>query len=385
MPRLPLIVIADDLTGAAELAALAHQAGLRAVVLTEPPRRTVAADVIVCDSGTRLATPAAAARTVTLLARRLRSIPNAGIFKKVDSVLRGNVMAEIEACMEVLGLKRSLLVPCNPSLGRIINNGRYFIAGVPLHKTPFAREPHHPRKTCLVDRLLADGSSDVKCYHHAEELPQSGVSVGEASSPADVALWASRLDADTFPAGGADFFRMWLQHLRAGKRIAPFAPPQMKATLMLSGTATPTDPVTPLPGPALALNPVKLPKPGPLAAIALAHLRAAKLVSVFIQTTPKSGKGSSQAINRMFLNLVRRLRPTKAFDHVLIAGGTTTALVLESLDWHRLEVVHVWGPGVVTLRPIEAPSILVTTKPGSYPWPVSLRRHFAATIELAAG
>lgn len=384
MSRLPFIVIADDLTGAAELAALAHQAGLRAVVLTEPPRRRIVADVIVCDSGTRLATPAAAARKVTQLARRLRAIPNAGIFKKVDSVLRGNVMAEIEACMDALALKRTLLVPCNPSLGRIINNGRYFIGGVPLHRTAFAREPHHPRKTCLVDRLLADGIFPVKCYHPAEEPSASGVSVGEASSPADVSLWASRLDADTFPAGGADFFRMWLHHQRAGRRVARSAPPEMGATLMLSGTATPTDPITPLPGPCVALKPSALPKPAPLTAETLAHLKAAKLVSVFIEVAAKNGQGSSKAINRLFLTLVRRLRTSRAFHHVLIAGGTTTALVLESLGWHRLEVVHVWGPGVVTLRPAEAPQFLITTKPGSYPWPVSLRRHFAAT-EVAAG
>lgn len=384
MSRLPFIVIADDLTGAAELAALAHQAGLRAVVLTEPPRRRIVADVIVCDSGTRLATSAAAARKVAQLARRLRAIPNAGIFKKVDSVLRGNVMAEIEACMETLALKRTLLVPCNPSLGRIINNGRYFIGGRPLHRTAFAREPHHPRKTCLVDHLLADGSAPVQCYHPAEELPASGVSVGEASSPADVSLWASRLDDATFPAGGADFFRMWLHHQRAGRRVARSAPPDMGATLMLSGTATPTDPITPLPGPCIALKPNSLPRPVPLTAETIEHLSATKLVSVFIQTTPKSGKGSSKAINRLFSTLVRRLRPTRAFNHVLIAGGTTTALVLESLGWHRLEVVHVWGPGVVTLRPADAPQFLITTKPGSYPWPVSLRRHFAA-IEVAAG
>lgn len=384
MSRLPFIVIADDLTGAAELAALAHQAGLRAVVLTEAPRRGIAADVIVCDSGTRLAPPAAAARKVAQLARCLRAIPNAGIFKKVDSVLRGNVMAEIEACMETLALKRTLLVPANPSLGRIIKNGRYFIGSRPLHQTDFARDPHHPRKTCLIDRLLADGSAPVQCYHPAEELPAIGVSVGEAGSPADVALWASRLSEETLPAGGADFFRMWLHHQRAGRRVARPAPPELGATLMLSGTATPTDPVTPLPGPCVALKPNALPKPAPLAAETVAHLEAAKLVSVFIQVTPKSGKGSSKAINRLFSTLVRRLRPTRAFQHVLIAGGTTTALVLESLGWHRLEVVHVWGPGVVTLRPAEAPRFLITTKPGSYPWPVSLRRHFAAT-EVAAG
>lgn len=285
--------------------------------------------------------------------------------------------------MEVLDLPRTLLVPCNPSLGRVINDGRYYVAGVPLHRTDFAREPHHPRKTCLVGQLLADGSAPVQCLHPADELPANGVSVGEARSPADVSLWASRLDEKTFPAGGADFFRMWIHHQRAGRRVARATPPDLGPTLMLSGTATPTDPVTPLHGPQIALKPNALPKPAPLAAETIDHLKTEKRVSVFIHVTPKSGKGSSKAINRMFSLLVRRLRPTRAFRHVLIAGGTTTALVLESLGWHRLEVVHVWGPGVVTLRPTEAPQFSITTKPGSYPWPVSLRRHFAA-IEATA-
>ncbi len=55
MSHRPYIVIADDLTGAAEVAAIAHQSGLSAVVLTRLPRRPCAADVIVFDTDARLA------------------------------------------------------------------------------------------------------------------------------------------------------------------------------------------------------------------------------------------------------------------------------------------------------------------------------------------
>ena len=37
-------------------------------------------------------------------------------------------------------------------------------------------------------------------------------------------------------------------------------------------------------------------------------------------------------------------------------------------------------PGAVTLRPAEAPGVLATLKPGSYAWPVSLRRYFAPAL-----
>ena len=375
MARKPYIVIADDLTGAAELAALAHQAGLHAVVLTEAPRNAVDAEVIVCDSGTRLDSPTLAARKVKQLVERVSALPNSGLFKKTDSVLRGNVIAEIEACMNALGLHRTLLVPCNPSLGRVINNGRYFIAGQPLHRTAFARDPHHPRRTNVVTNLLPGAEG---CYHPADQIPEFGIAIGEARSPADVSLWASRLDATMLPAGGADFFRMWLAHQGAGRRRREIDPPTLGRTFMLSGTATPATPISPLTGPKLELQPARLPRPASLAAAARVHLEQEERASVYLKSGAR--KASANAINRMFCELTRRLRRAQVFDHVLIAGGTTAACVLTTLDWHRLEVVHVWGPGVVTLRPADAPQFLVTVKPGSYAWPVSMRRHFTPVL-----
>lgn len=377
MPRLPYLVIADDLTGAAELAALAHQAGLRAVVLTEAPRGPLKAEVIVCDSDSRLDPPAVAARKVRRLAQQLAALPNAGLFKKTDSVLRGNVIAEIEACMAALKLERALLVPCNPSLGRIILNGRYQIGSQLLHRTAFRRDPHHPRTTSDVVKLLPgiEGTFDL-----ADALPQWGICVGEASSPADVSLWASRLEDSMLPAGGADFFRMWLAHQRAGRRAKAPKLPTTKSTLMLSGTATPSDPITPLAGPQVRLVGGQLPTPAALMAQAHAHLAATGTVSVYIDGRAGTKRSNSTSINRTFSTLTRRLSKARAFEHALITGGTTAACVLKAMDWHRLEVVHVWGPGVVTLRPTEASGFLVTVKPGSYAWPVSLRQHFSAPL-----
>lgn len=377
MPRPPLLVIADDFTGAAELAALAHQAGLRAVVLTEPPRGPIEAEVLVFDSNTRLDPPARAARKVRALAARLRQLPQRGFFKKTDSVLRGNVVAEIEACLAALGLDRALLVPCNPSLGRMIHDGRYFVGSLPLDRTPFRRDPHHPRRSSRIAQLLP---GIVGCYHSSEDLPPQGIAVGEAASPADVSLWASRLDASVLPAGGADFFRMWLAHQRAGRRRAAAPPPTTRATLMLSGTATPAEPITPLVGPVVVLSPGALPTAADLAAEARRHLQSAGNVSLVLGARVRGHRVAPDAINRMFSQLARRLRRVGAFDHALLTGGTTAAGVLTALDWHRLEVVHVWGPGVVTLRPAGAPHFLVTVKPGSYPWPASLRRHFSIPL-----
>lgn len=75
----------------------------------------------------------------------LRHLRARWIYNKTDSVLRGNVTHEVEAVIQALGLDGVLLVPANPSLGRTIEGGRYFVRGRPLHETEFARDPRHQR------------------------------------------------------------------------------------------------------------------------------------------------------------------------------------------------------------------------------------------------
>ncbi|HWL16263.1 MAG TPA: four-carbon acid sugar kinase family protein [Opitutus sp.] len=382
MRRRPFIVLADDLTGAAEIAAIAHQAGLRALVLTTPPDGPLKADVIVCDTDTRLLAPATAARRVQSLARQLNRRPNAGFFKKVDSVLRGNVLAEIHAMVDALKLRRTLLVPCNPSLGRIIDEGRYLIASTPLHRTGFARDPHHPRRTSDVLKLLGDGRRppDAVCCHPANRAPDEGVIVGEARSPAHVDLWASQVDDKTLPAGGADFFRMWLVHQRAGRAAVPSREISARSVLLLSGTATPPDPITPLSGPIVSVRARSVPSVAKLAGLVQSNLRTAGATSVVMSGPLVRSGGTPATITRTFASLARRLLAAGACEHLIVAGGATAACVLATLGWTRLEVLHVWGPGVVTLKPVGQANCVVTLKPGSYRWPPGLVNHFEQPV-----
>ena len=50
-------------------------------------------------------------------------------------------------------------------------------------------------------------------------------------------------------------------------------------------------------------------------------------------------------------------------------GGATAANILAELDWSQLQVVRVWGTGIVTLRPTDDRRFTVTMKPGTYTWP----------------
>jgi len=116
-------VIADDLTGAAELGAAGLRHGWSAEIVRhgKPSGR---ADLVCVDTDSRSCDPAKAASLAGAAARMLRAAGATWIYKKVDSVLRGQVTAEVEAVMKQLELDRAFLLPANHSLGRTIRDGQ---------------------------------------------------------------------------------------------------------------------------------------------------------------------------------------------------------------------------------------------------------------------
>jgi uncharacterized protein YgbK (DUF1537 family) len=364
MARRPIIVLADDLTGAAEVGALAHDLGLRVVVVTKVPRAPIDTDVLVLDTNTRLDKPGRAAARVKSRADRLRTFPHSGVFKKTDSVLRGSVLTELSACAAAFGFSRALLIAGNPSLGRTIRAGRCYIDGQAIDQTPFARDPHHPARSADVLSLLqAARRSDVYYLKPKTPLPPRGLIVGENSCAADTAKWVLSVDKHTLPAGGADFFRAWLTSRitadpKPSSGVWPIGP-----ALLLHGTTASTAGES-----ALVFSGLR---PPPTERVALAlHQDAAATISASPHTLNDATAPAKVA--KAFGELTLSLLDSDAFRHLLIAGGATAATVLKALGWQRLSVVRVWAPGVVSLQP-EDPAFTVTLKPGSYPWPPEIQ------------
>jgi D-threonate/D-erythronate kinase len=89
-----VVVIADDLSGAAELATAAADLGHSSEVQTRFDS-TCGAEVIAVDTDTRALSAPEAAQTVEAVSREVVAAGVKWIYKKADSVLRGNVRAEI--------------------------------------------------------------------------------------------------------------------------------------------------------------------------------------------------------------------------------------------------------------------------------------------------
>lgn len=123
-------LIADDLTGAAD--ASIHFAGSRLVEILLPAPRLALGwgpptdGLTVLDTETRNLSPVEAAAVVRLACHGLEE---EGVFKKVDSTLRGPVAAELESARAALGRKAVVLAPSLPAQGRTVRAGRIQVVG----------------------------------------------------------------------------------------------------------------------------------------------------------------------------------------------------------------------------------------------------------------
>ncbi len=344
MVETPLVVIADDFSGATEIAGRAHRFGLSVEVRTGPsPVTVLAAAVTVIDTGTRDGPAEAAEARLNRVGSELsRLVGPDRIFKKIDSVLRGHLAAEINALQQSLAFQRVWALPANPTLNRCIAGGRYLVDGRDLANTPFRHDPHFPATDSRIAPRFAGVTATVCSpdVSRTEDITRALIE----SRPGDLIV------------GAADAFTAWLQH--HGHHPAPLlialeASRSWRPALVLNGSATRPD------GETDAWSRLAIPMAGPESDPDLAHSSWA-IYAV-------AGRAGELA----------ELASRHPSTHLALTGGATAGVVLRHLGLTRFNVALEHAPGVVTLLPCAAEYGPITVKPGSYPWP-------AAFLELIA-
>ncbi|MDE1157472.1 MAG: four-carbon acid sugar kinase family protein [Neorhizobium sp.] len=135
-----VLIIADDLTGALDSTVAFANRGLRSVVLRHPAAMRgfdfASVDVVAVSTGSRDGSTEAACAAVAEVVEALRGLrpsplSKTVVFKKVDSRLKGHVGAETAALAEGLDLKRLLVAPAIPDMGRVVRGGAVIGMGVP--------------------------------------------------------------------------------------------------------------------------------------------------------------------------------------------------------------------------------------------------------------
>ena len=152
------LIVADDLTGAADCAiAYAKNNVATSVIWGEGKAATPAVSINV--ESRPLTAEQAAERHHRVLKELLQS--EAGLYKKIDSTIRGQPAAEIAATMTFLEENGrsgfAVMAPAFPAAGRTTENGSIRVNGAPLEETPIWARDHSYANANLVDILGSVG------------------------------------------------------------------------------------------------------------------------------------------------------------------------------------------------------------------------------------
>lgn len=420
-----IVVVADDLTGAAEVAGAAFDAGYRAEVQLEFDPQS-SAEVVVVDTDTRWREPAEAAEQVSQVVRAICAAAPQQLFKKVDSVLRGPVWAELSAMLAASGKRKAILIPANPTRQRVIRNGQIWVANQPLAQTPLGRDPEYPRSSSFIPDLLGCKTQALTLLSRRQSFElDAGVLVPDVEQTADLSVWASRVDDTTLAVGGVEFFQAWLRQLSAESRLTGEAfaqglaanmagtvageantrrnaeesqgeversgdgcatksdrsPPVASRTLFVCGSATAWVlrreqaigsqlPIVTVP--AELFDPSRpVPVEAWLRQIDSVWFHADR-VMVAIGDAPATACIAPRPLVQRFAQLVVALLQRFPVECLCLEGGATAAAVLQHEAASRFRVTHTYGPGIVELTVPDQRGPRCIVKPGSYAWPSSI-------------
>ena len=367
MPQRTLLLLADDLTGAADCAAYAPALGVPAAIYPQAPPLVRTHGLQAFATNSRALGPDAAHSAVMDAFTGRHDVAAKDCFKKIDSLLRGNVGAEVEAMLEALAAPAALICPALPAQGRSVVDGR--LAHAPNGAriaTVLAAQSTLPQAHIGIDAVRGAGRALLQAVMAITVAARLVIADAQTDRDLDALVAAWRAAAPTgLLCGSAGLAAAWLR---------AHAPPG----------AAPLDTLTPTP-------PVDLVVVGSASAMAHAQIAAVAarpgthVVEVGRGALPVDAPGA-----RLLLHLPRPATPPAhdecaagahsladaAFahmqrapvQHLLVAGGDTAQALCARLGIARLDVLRAALPGMPTCaaQRVRAAPLWVTLKAGNH-------------------
>ena len=331
MPVRRALILADDLTGAADCAAQALRHGLTAAVALRPAAG-VDADVLALDLDTRRG----GARDAYAATRDAARGGAPLLYVKLDSLLRGHVGAALDGALDGAGADTAVVAPAFPAQGRTTVGGRQLVDGevvgdlLETLREQTAREVTHVR----------DGALD-----------RPGLLVCDAEDDDDLARIAAARPAGAVWAGSAGLAGALFRGLEPGGGAPPAAAPG---------------------GPALVVV-------GTQAAAAQLEALLGRPGCVGIPAGPRMGEEARAALARgedavLYGEAAAGADLTRAVEHaagLVLTGGETARAVCDRVGVTAIELIREIEPGVPLGR---AGDLGIVTKAGAFGDPGTLSR-----------
>jgi uncharacterized protein YgbK (DUF1537 family) len=398
--------IADDLTGASDLAGTLVREGLRVVQLVGVPSGSAnahpAADAVVIALKTRTAPVRAAVAESLESARWLRASGCRRIYFKYcstfDSTPRGNIGPVADALAAELGAALAVVAPAFPRNGRTVYAGHLFVDDVLLSDSSLRQHPLTPMTDANVVRLLSAQSRERVGLVHQRDVDAGAAAIrtrmhallGEGVRYAVVdALRDDHLLAlarvvvdDELVTGGSALAGALAAVLRERGAFVPAArpavdPPAPGFAAVLAGSCSAATAAqverTRHAHPAYALDPLAS---GNLAgeAVAWAVDRLADGPVLIYSTTTgaglqrirrRLGADGGARVEQLMREIARGLTAA-GVTRLVVAGGETSGAVVEALGIRSLAVGEELAPGVPILATTASPRLGLVLKSGNF-------------------
>ena len=406
--RPPLLgCIADDFTGATDLAGILTLNGMGTTVeLGLPERAPVNVDAIVIALKSRSAPVNLAVGSSLAALRWLRDQGCRHFFFKYcstfDSTPRGNIGSVAEAMMDELGVDFTIACPAFPENGRTVYNGYLFVGSILLEETSMRSHPLTPmtdsnlvrllqaqckRKVGLIEQRTAhEGSKAISQSIQEAQAAGIGLAIIDAASEFDLrqialaceglVLWTG---ASGLAIGIADMFRS--RGLLDSSRNADTLPPVSGFSAILSGSCSQTTQRQVAwmeqRAPTLRVDPLSL-VTDPDAAIKAADWAGSHMSEGPILISATGSADAVQAVQEKLgavhagqliesrLAEIARLLVASGVRRLIVGGGETSGAVVAALGIRRLRMGPRIDPGVHWTVSESEPHIALALKSGNF-------------------
>jgi uncharacterized protein YgbK (DUF1537 family) len=402
--------VADDLTGATDLALMISRQGMKTVqvigALPEGAGFGDAEAVVVALKSRTIAAADAVAMSLTA-ARALRAAGAEQLFFKYcstfDSTDQGNIGPVAEALLDLVGADLTIACPAFPAAGRSIYQGYLFVGDTLLSESPMKDHPltpmRDPRLTRVLQRqtrgkvglvplgVVERGPDAIReAFAKAKAAGERFVIVDAIRNEHLRAIGAACADMPLVTGGSGVAMGLPDNFRAAGKLGVGSAPTTMAApagkSVILAGScsaATRGQIRTAIEAgiPAMRLDPLRI-AAGTMQARDVADWVLASTAShpplVYSSADPAEVRavqeqlGVAQAgeVVETLLAEVGRLLLGAGYARFLIAGGETSGAVVAALGVSALRIGPEIDPGVPWTRGIGAPDVALALKSGNF-------------------
>ena len=398
-------VIADDFTGATDIAGFLVANGLRTVQLNgvPPAGLDVAAEAVVISLKSRSCPVEEAVSQSLASLEWLRARDCEGFFFKYcstfDSTAKGNIGPVTDALLDALGQDFTVICPVLPVNGRTIYNGYLFVNGVPLAESGMRDHPVTPMRDSNLMRLM-DAQSRGRTGNVNSSVMDAGpeavrqalarlraegfrYAVLDALSDAHLMVMGQAVAGMRLVTGGSGLADGMARAWGGGDAAAAAAEghPGSGRAVVLSGSCSQMTNAQVAAyrasAPALAMSVERCLSDagyaGELSAWVLSQPAEGPAPLVYATTDPaglrevqaRFGAGpASEAVERVFGDLAKRLEGA-GFARFIVAGGETSGVVTQSLGISGFHIGPQIAPGVPWVRAIDRP-VSLALKSGNF-------------------